>query len=333
VIDDVEYELSTFFADTEFEKIKPGYSGAFYLGLNDEIIATAELTAVMKYGYLVKADTGKRLSSKLQLKIFTTSGNMEVFECADKVRIDGVMMDDLKVIYETYLTKTQLLKYAVNADGKISALDFAETTRFYKSPEKEKFDVYNNLERNVLSGSYRHRGNNFSAYFFSSNAVTLVVPPSEDDRGNEEKYSVGYSFGDDQIVEDGVGIEVYDVGYDGNAKLIIAYVDSTDSSNVPITGAQSVIVESVFNKRDSDGFFRQAIRGWSDGQFIEYILDDTVEVKKFGANATLECGDFIRVLRSENTVKSLVVAIIGKDFIQNMGVSMIYNQDRATTCY
>ena len=100
------------------------------------------------------------------------------------------------------------------------------------------------------------------------------------DRSKEEDYQIGYSFNEGAIT-DGTQVEAYDVGLDGNAKAICTYMDAEDKTNVPLAGGYSIVVEKVYQKADSDGFYHTAIRGWSESGFVDLLLKDGISIEKF----------------------------------------------------
>lgn len=125
VIDDIEYVVNSICDITD---ISVGFSGVFYLNKKGQIVGCDEklLTPI---GYLIKARIDVGLSETVWLKVLTSSGEVIVLKCADKVTIvgeDGMYKgDDLyrMLLNSDSEVKPQVILYELNKDGEVNSLD------------------------------------------------------------------------------------------------------------------------------------------------------------------------------------------------------------------
>ncbi len=110
---------------------KVGDSGTYLLDAYGKIASVTELAAGAKYGYLVELGmSGKGLSAKVNAKLFTEDGEMEVFTLAQRVRVNGTPADAEKLFEDTRLysgnaTVRQLIQYGQNAAEELSEIEIA----------------------------------------------------------------------------------------------------------------------------------------------------------------------------------------------------------------
>ena len=328
VIGDKTYSISEAFRKNGLDKIRVGSSGSFYIGKNNDIVAASSMESTLRYGYLVKCGLTNGIKKKLQFKIFTQSGDMTVFDCADRIKIDGDLKinPDGETLKSTYFSEPCFLRYGVDGDGRVNVIDLPEKMTTYKNKEQAELRPDDNLTLNSLSGSYYFRSNIFYPSFFAYEATVFFIPL---DRTKEEDYQIGYTFNEGAIT-DGTQVEAYDVGLDGNAKAICTYMDAEDKTNVPLAGGYSIVVEKVYQKADSDGFYHTAIRGWSESGFVDLLLKDGISIEKFNDVGELSTGDIIRVLMKDNEVSALVVDFCGSEFAINKGSGIAAFNCRST---
>lgn len=328
VIGGKAYSVSPVFKNGDLGKIKVGSYGSFYIGKNNEIVAASSMESALKYGYLVKREAEKGIKKQLRFKIFTQSGEMTVFDCAERIKIDG----DLKInadgetLRTAYFSEPCFLRYGLDGDGRVNVIDLPEKLTTYKNNDEAQLRPDDNLTLNSLSGSYYFRSNIFYPSFFAYEATVFFIPL---DRTKEEDYQIGYSFNEGNIT-DGTQVEAYDVGLDGNAKAICTYMDAGDKTNVPLADGYSVVVEKVYQKADSDGFYHTAVRGWSESGFVDLILKDGISIERFNDVGELSAGDIIRVLMKDNEVSALVIDFCGKEFSINKGSGIAAFNCRST---
>ncbi len=156
-------------------ELKVGQSAAFYLDFTDSVTAidTSYDTSRI-YGWLQNAGNTKGLGGKPQLKIFTQSGEWNVFDLAERVRFNGQnrTADSLLKANEAVMNLwgndiapslvdedgnvvSQLISYKTNDAGIITEIETAENKTSLLKTDEEKFggtfsmDIYQNDVRQV----------------------------------------------------------------------------------------------------------------------------------------------------------------------------------------
>lgn len=124
-IDDIDYVVSSVCDITD---ISVGFSGVFYLNKKGQIVGCDE-KLLAPVGYLIRAGVDDGLDDTVWLRVLTSSGEVTVLRCADKVKIVGesgrFRSDDL---YRILLNgdssvKSQVILYELNKDGEVNSLD------------------------------------------------------------------------------------------------------------------------------------------------------------------------------------------------------------------
>lgn len=140
-IDSVKYTVNKKLLGKQLES---GLLAAFYLGINDEIIAVKDAQDVWQTGYLYHIGTVDEAFSttKYQFKVFTTSGTVKIFTCASKFTLDGAAKNDDQAFYDriapggTVNDKLRLFRYKANSKDEFKSIDTAALLN--ETPEAEK---------------------------------------------------------------------------------------------------------------------------------------------------------------------------------------------------
>lgn len=328
-INSTDYKAAPYFREKYLTELKLGAQGSYVLGLFEDIVAVSDVEGALKYGYMASAYVDED-EDRIALRIFTQSGEWIKPLAADTVRIDGVRRKSVTELYQSLFTKPTMIKYALNNAGEIETIDFPEDMNFFKDSDKANLNPNNNLTRNFV-------GDENAQYYYLSgtlypsirmNGTTVFRIPS--DRKNYDAYDLGYEF-DEGYLSESKDIAVYDVGYDGYAKVICAFVD--EQAAVYVT-SPTMVVERVYDVADDDGNVRKVVSGWSQGKFVEYYLADNVKIEKKKKADELEIGDIIRFYLRGDEIKALYVDFIGKDFMMNyINGTGLMNFNARTTNY
>lgn len=138
LIDGIRYEISGDYVNQGYQ-LKVGLTYTFFMNYLNEVVSLRDTDYSGSYGILYAASEKKLLTEDIQLKIFTQDGAFKVFECMEKVEIDGVNKKDyapvlnaLKAGATEFVFQTgiavgsndlwQLIKYDTK-DNKICAVD------------------------------------------------------------------------------------------------------------------------------------------------------------------------------------------------------------------
>lgn len=117
-----------------FSSVTPvlGKSETFYLDFMDKIVIKDDSVGDVTYGYFTTISKGKGLGGAVQLKIFTTTNEMKVFDTTEQIeyndegRIDNEMLLSAPELVSGGNPKSQLVIYETNESGQITALKTAK---------------------------------------------------------------------------------------------------------------------------------------------------------------------------------------------------------------
>lgn len=133
-ISDAEYKIS----DQITDKSKPvsiGLSGQFYLDAYGKIVHYEKGEATeydtFNYGYIMAAGLEGGINKKLQIKLLTINNEIDIFDCDEKIIIDGFKPksseDALKQLTQTNGKCELVVRYKMNENRVITALDTVES--------------------------------------------------------------------------------------------------------------------------------------------------------------------------------------------------------------
>ncbi len=148
----------------------------------------------MKFGYLADCAMNARgLSKTLKLKIFTADGELNVFNCNSKIRVDGVSLkindtttSAVNLLNEIIGAKGKIIRYMLNQEGEIIDIDL---------PYSDSVAPKSALDRELLRLDYKAASKliyrvgqkTFDGKVnINENTVLFVVANNE----NEEMYSI-----------------------------------------------------------------------------------------------------------------------------------------------
>lgn len=290
-LDDTVYRVSndfkTRYMDTNlmnFGKIKAA------VGLNGELVYLMTSEGDLAYGYLraVNKET-EVFDTKLQVKMFTMDGTMQVFDMAETVTIDDASERNMTNI-ETACTNNidKIVKYGLNKNGEINVLDTASTDT---STYGKDTDTRNSLVK-YRSGEFQYRGGNkgFGGVAMLGSATILMVPASSEDKDNEEKYIItdcnGLGSGDRY------NCDIYDIDQLGMARLVVINYTGTYTTEAAKYN-ESYVVSTVMRGMSEEGEVGTILECWNKGRFYEYFMPDEVAVNKKSGSGICE-GDIVR---------------------------------------
>lgn len=306
-IDGSEYEMSDYFKAVDLQKVQPPKQGTFFIN-EDKVLITAQLNdSGMRYGYLVNAKTETGLSTKLLFKIFTQEGDMLEAVVRKKCTLDGVSGANNDAVYQALCeggaVKPQLIRFAVNGDGEVVAVDTATDVL----PEKPGNypDVKNQLTKydfGLTQILYKGSGS-FASYCNINQAVVFCIP--EDQTVDEDFAAQGKAaFVHDRYY---AGIEIYDLSESGSAGAIL--YKNANPNEVKDDGAP-VVISDVGRTLDEEGQECYEVNGWSNGAYISYRMDDDIAVKKNAGSG--QVADSVHPLLSGGDIVRLGVDAKGK---------------------
>lgn len=199
----------------------------------------------MKIGYLVEAGMfGSGLSKGLQLKIFTDDGQMKVFDCESKIRVDDnyVKSNDAEVISEVVAEKEKVIRYTINPAGKITEIDlpYSDTPKSDEDAKRLRLDY-----KTATKLTYRSAQRSFyGKTHINNNTVIFGVPNS----GAEEYYTVLAM--DDLISGSGYVFESYVLGPEIGISSAIVFRFESNSISESVSNVS--VVDKITSILDDD---------------------------------------------------------------------------------
>lgn len=338
------------------DRFAPGTGVRFYVGHDNEIAYAEFNDSGYLYGYVTKlASQSGGLEPIYKLRVFTMAGIFEAFSFSNKVMFNGMRVSDA-VAYDGFATNfsPQLVRYKLNAQREITALDTAEvldvaTAALTEWEEKREEDnSLTKYELPAVSSGYMFRSNYcFGTAFNAVGASIFCVPVLGSDTDtvdvqNEDEFevvsvsSVRTGFAYDYF-------DVYDMDEYNCASVLVA-------RKVPRTGTPYSI-DSAMLLYDSYGMISDISWGvsssgetgtmvelWTNGMFAEYFLPDDVECP-MAPDGVLEPGDIVRyrIDASEGTeIVSLILDFDVSTFSGNRNYdtrSSAFNGGNSTLMY
>lgn len=299
-IDGEHYKIAANYTDS----ITIGMEGTFYLDVEGKIAAVNTAARLSTcYAYLIKAytDNGREISN---FKLFTKEGREIVVEANDKIKFNdksGTPAADAvkSLTLENGETDKQLVTYATNSDGKLTAIKTAKD-----NSQTGAIDINSFTKNYVLSGA-EYSAAQSKLGNVRINDDTIIFNITENSRD--------YSIQNKDIFEDEQKYDavIYDMTENYTAKVVVLTSSAVKANaDAPIAVVKSIA--SAANKNDEQTELLVAL---VDGKETEiYAEDDTVLVK--GDNKKLENGDIIQYkTNADNEIVSVRVLfdIAGKD--------------------
>jgi len=349
-IDDKEYETNEYF-DT-YCKSELGQSGTFLLDPDGRVtyISDRYINSV-QYGYFLDMSSQKNAlsSDKVMIKVFTDSGDVEIFNLAEKVNLDTHVVynnsadiknklinvqtiDGKKVDMPIY----QLIRFGTDADGLVNLIDtstdvaansdlvakYAETisdnslTRYVKAEEK----------RDTGSGAgnayWRKVGNAFAPFFTLGNTTIIEVPLAIiTNKINQTQLSGKFDDSAFSIVNTGSFpnygwryVDAYDYDDSMIPKVVVMYYGEAAPGQVtkvvPDVDAPIHLVEKVINCINDEGVETIRIYSYADGAFQINDIAPEILTSLKNDNLIPQPGEAVRLAFSSKGINGIARDVI-----------------------
>ncbi len=314
------------------EEIGLGDEGRFYLDVEGNVAAvdkTATSTGAAlrgAYGYLTNAAITGTIDKTLQFKIFTATGETEVFDAANKIRVNdqyGLSAEEaLGEFGKDGVVSPQLITYETNASGNLTGLDIAVDKTETGDVNKGVFTKNIVAEEQV----YKSASGMLGSVRVTNNTIVFDIP--QDAGTDTTKYSVrNQSMFSNNTPYD---IVVYDLQEDFSANAIIV----TSSTGITEAEAPIVLVDEVASAQNEDYDAIDIVYGIENGKEVELSsTDKSVFVK--GDGATLEQGDIFQYsTNAKGEVDRITLLFdrdaMGTEFINNVSTELTTVYGRVT---
>lgn len=313
--------------------VKPGVNMVFLLDSDGYITSVSSASTDFVFGYMINLRGGTGLSDTAQMKIFTQSGEVKIYDVAKKVRVDSnknLSAADavlLPCFYKDGNVKEQLIRYMLNGNGEISYIDTeyscydhdkgAPTTGFYN----ENADAFDSLIRYAFNGSdtattlpYKTTGV-MVPYFYMSVYTPVIVVNKDTTLSDDDRFTLTTR---NVFMKDrgyiSKNLLPYNVKEDGGVEFLVYYDESGVGSAALDTESSYGVVES-FNEAiipaTGEHGYRLSVFDGSNFKYL-YIEDiSTIERLYTGSDKEkgelpLSPGDFVRYLAdSRNIIKGI----------------------------
>lgn len=299
IIDDDLLNDTTWFNDKTFiGKIGSDYT--LYMdcfGYVVELKAGAASSGM--YGYIVKYAPDTKMGDTLCMKLFTSEGEMKIFECAAKVMVDGVAQKQIQsIINAIELGDKELIFFRTDSEGKISYIDTS-----YHNPDAES--------ENTLSVSAEKKNRNAKAENASldgdirpSSSTVKFIVPDDVTTGKDKYYSIssGCGYSEDQTAI----TKAYKIDKDHiMCDVLIEYRQSNYTPDFKLKLA--FVVNRIYRGLNSDGDAAWQVEGYLRGAKKVYTFASDVmdKFENLASNAQIsgiediEPGDILRVAAND----------------------------------
>ncbi len=248
----------------------------------------------MQAAYLLRCrEIESELDGRLvvQLKLYDLNGEVTLYELAEKVKIDGVRLDDTGEIaqYFNYGANTlgkpadslehQLILYKKNSDGKISTIDtYKEGNQTYENtlvkssmvdstPSEPKYRVY-------YSGLATRRRIGLANMMDTSSQIVTVPLAEQLLAGTYDENSFKMTTYDEIIPDSSYYMECYKIG---DASLVENYIIVHDSMELAYNDYNSrlMVVNKTVLGVDEDNVPVTQLVGVMGGSEVKLTLSDT----------------------------------------------------------
>lgn len=304
-----EYDASKKFFE-DYPNVKTGIVGEFLMNVFGKVVAYSEYNSLDKgLAYLIAIGPCKKVfNDTVQIKVYTDSNKLAIFETNEKVKLDGHSVEATNLLGNSELiaggqTVGQLIGYELNDSGKLIAID---TKRF----DSEKEDSRNTIHF-VREGELNYAGidRRFDTDYMNSNAKVFEIPEDIYD-ADAEDFSCGLgSFDDDsnnyvmlyKLNEETLGIDVVvTIQKEGIAK-IDSYTRACLVSEV----------ETVWDEKEEKTI--KVIRYWQGGieKTVRVAKDSMITGLAYGeTTADVSAGDVVVLVKnSKDELKSLKLLV------------------------
>lgn len=269
--DDVIISGESYYRSAEcMQSYSVGDEADFYINSSREVFYIDSLSSELgDYGYLLDTFVStKGVSGNVKLKLLQADGTIAVYECAERVNLDGTRMEREKA-GERLSGDAQLIQFRTDVDGYVTRIntalrdiqaDDATFSGFNKdefSLDKDCYLPYRNNQPGIL-------GNNL--YVIDDSTVVFDVSGE-----SEEDYSVGTRsvFNDNTTYS----VQVYDADENKVAKFVVNRGDTKGQTKIP-WNTSVALIERLTYAVDDEGETRLKLTGYRGGERVELFAKD-----------------------------------------------------------
>lgn len=299
-----------------------------------KIITLESDETVMRYGYLMKIATASGFE-EAKAAILTDNGQKSTFKFKKSIVLDGNTVpadfsNTTSQVYNKLFDRPQLIRYAVNSEGMISAVDTASVAL----PEEERYSSSTNQNPNNTLAiheditSISKRRASYITCFAPSlvpRTVKIFIAPTILSTANAHNYEFDESdFGiisidDFPTKPDAIG--VYDVARNRDAGAIVVYTENGEDT-LPALGsyATNAVIDSISDSINEDGDVVKKVTyvelndGAEEPVFVTGKFSPVLqsEYQRLGYN--INAGDYVTISRSGSTITNIKPRVTYSDW-------------------
>ena len=242
----------------------------------------------MKFGYIVEAtEVYNGLSTDIKIRILNQDGTAEVYEFDEKVRIDGVRIEDSEKIAAAFpsgtgeLISPQMIRYELSSDGKIKNVD---TLKLNPACETEDNSLTVIGDDTFSVKWYMRNRLAMKAYLDKTNTMVFAIPASPmSERFDIQEYKVG-NVGSMLIDDRSIYANVYTAsGKSEYSEVVLQKYNYKDlSKNGEWSGIDVILVSEIAEAIDEDGNAVKCIKGMKLGNEVSVNIPGEVTVGDIG---------------------------------------------------
>lgn len=317
-----EYKVDRYAKQSGLALVYMGGNYSVYTDKYGEIVYAGYAADTFMFGYIIDGYIEDNLSDDLVLKIAAEDGKISVYKTNDTVSVDGdrysgkdvynVLCNTANTLTERKIPIRQLIRYAVNTDGKISKIDTEK--RGASETEMSMHRKAESIKQIRYQYDYGKMGNN---HIVDTKKTKLFLIPRVDADGYlyQDLYSRGaYWRTDKEYLTDENGNKVKETDYMfvvnnfatlETSRFYTAEIFKVDDSSLVtdamivyydpyVESSEVIMVDEIYDGMSADGEVSKYINGYTRYGAVNYKVE--VESELEGINQ----GDLIRGSYNDN---------------------------------
>lgn len=290
-IDGILYKLAPGFPSKEVPTVPTvGMNADFYFDYTNALVAVdTSHSKSGSYGVLVGMNSKKGLTAETQMKIYTDKAEMQGFEVAEKVCLNGNVIPEAELtgagspVYSGTAVIRQLVTYKLNGKGEIAEINTAQD--YTMNPDSEgrlscfSRDVYINENRYTAQQANRplsylyETSESFGRKYLARPATKIFELPPEGAPDDAYKMSIYTSLPGGSDAGALTNVTLFDV--DANYHIGAIVWEKNDTVTVPTNLNSRMFVTKTYSGLDAEGFPSYFIEGFNEfGKEIKLSVEE-----------------------------------------------------------
>lgn len=311
-----------YYIDTKNDSLKLGDNGTVWLDKDGKVIDfDFEAFKGVRYGYVVdRAYVDEVFSATAKLRLVDEDGNFYDYDAAENLYLDGQKIPGEKVVDSSVTinlldgttctnpivrsdgkVREQLIKYKVNASGKISSIDTVKVGA--NEDEEETLECESTVANRHFFSASNTISTSSSVYVPQNTTKVFVIPSGGYNAQRLMDYSVSGSNYFKNEFE--YSIEVYDADEFGRTNALVVIDTSTGEENS--YDAPLMLVTNIGTAFNDNGDECKMFEGMSGGTVVQLLADDSFLTATSDSVADVQVGDIIRYVKGSNGMLNLMI--------------------------